>query len=82
MSPKQKRHTAEFKAKIAPEVVREEVTTAELSEKHQMHAAFAAQLNQRNTHQPVHHAAFWVSSSHRKQTTPLQLRCSSASSAR
>ena len=33
---KQKRYTAEFKAKVALEAIREELTTAELSKKYEM----------------------------------------------
>ena len=34
---KQKRYTAEFKAKVALEAIREELTTAELSKKYEVH---------------------------------------------
>ncbi len=34
---KQKRYTADFKAKVALESIREELTTAELSKKYQVH---------------------------------------------
>ncbi len=34
---KQKRYTAEFKAKLALEAIREELTTAELSKKYDVH---------------------------------------------
>ena len=34
---KQKRNTAEFKAKVALEAIREELTTAELSKKYEVH---------------------------------------------
>ena len=33
----QKRYTAEFKAKVALEAIREEMTTAELSKKYEVH---------------------------------------------
>ncbi len=34
---KQKRYTAEFKARVALEAIREEMTTAELSKKYEVH---------------------------------------------
>ena len=34
---KRKRYTAEFKAKVALEAIREELTTAELAKKHDIH---------------------------------------------
>jgi transposase len=35
--PKRERHSAEFKAKVALEAIREELTTAELAKKHGVH---------------------------------------------
>jgi transposase-like protein len=36
---KHKRYTTEFKAKVALEAIREELTTAELSKKYEVHRA-------------------------------------------
>jgi len=44
MTSKRKRYTAEFKAKVALEALRGELTTAQLATKHGIHQTMAGEL--------------------------------------